>query len=119
MPTPSTHPHFPLWDLGYEPDELWDLFWPVGFQYVTPKVGGLGSSDIRKRIQLGKKCFHVFMPLITMVNQLLQPPYDACGYGPIRPCWRKVLEVRRSQKSLSRDLVESRLLTELNIQIRI
>ncbi|CAH0057995.1 unnamed protein product [Clonostachys solani] len=33
MPTPKTHPHFPLWDLGYEPDELWDLFWPGGFQF--------------------------------------------------------------------------------------
>ncbi|CAG9990781.1 unnamed protein product [Clonostachys byssicola] len=35
MPTPSSHPHFPLWDLGYEPDELWDLFWPGGFHFCN------------------------------------------------------------------------------------
>ncbi|VUC29693.1 unnamed protein product [Clonostachys rosea] len=35
MPTPSTHPHFPLWELGYEPDELWDLFWPGGFHFCN------------------------------------------------------------------------------------
>ncbi|CAH0027255.1 unnamed protein product [Clonostachys rhizophaga] len=39
MPTPSTHPNFPLWDLGYEPDELWDLFWPGGFHFCNhPKM---------------------------------------------------------------------------------
>jgi hypothetical protein len=115
MPTPSTHPHFPLWDLGYEPDELWDLFWPGGFQYVTPKVDGLGSSDICKTNPAWHTCFHIFLSLITMVDQLLQSSYDACGYGPIRPYWRKILEVRRSQESFSRDLVELRLLTEVSI----
>ncbi|GJC81511.1 hypothetical protein ColLi_04349 [Colletotrichum liriopes] len=35
MPTPQSHPEFPLWELDYEPEELWDIFWPKGFQYVS------------------------------------------------------------------------------------
>jgi hypothetical protein len=34
MPTPESHPSFPLWQVDYTPEELWDLFWPRGFQYV-------------------------------------------------------------------------------------
>ena len=26
LPTPRTHPDFPLWELGYEARELWDIF---------------------------------------------------------------------------------------------
>ncbi|KAH7160518.1 hypothetical protein B0J13DRAFT_602999 [Dactylonectria estremocensis] len=32
LPTPSSHPSFPLWKLGYQPEDLWDIFWPGGFQ---------------------------------------------------------------------------------------
>ncbi|CAG9953033.1 unnamed protein product [Clonostachys rosea f. rosea IK726] len=60
MPTPSTHPHFPLWDLGYEPDELWDLFWPGGFHLayvfsyilVTDYNGGPASAIILRCLWL-------------------------------------------------------------------
>ncbi|ETS84377.1 hypothetical protein PFICI_02402 [Pestalotiopsis fici W106-1] len=38
MPTPDTHPQFPLWDLGYEPEELWDLFWPKGWHFCNHPV---------------------------------------------------------------------------------
>lgn len=31
-PTPTTHPKFPLWQLGYTPDQVYELFWPYGFQ---------------------------------------------------------------------------------------
>ena len=34
VPTPTTHPEFPLWKLGYTPHQVYDLFWPSGFQYV-------------------------------------------------------------------------------------
>jgi hypothetical protein len=34
MPTPKSHPDFPLWDCGYTEEEIFDLFWPPGFQYV-------------------------------------------------------------------------------------
>ncbi|KAM6529230.1 hypothetical protein FALCPG4_007377 [Fusarium falciforme] len=32
LPTPTSHPSFPPWKLGYQPEELWDVFWPGGFQ---------------------------------------------------------------------------------------
>lgn len=35
-PTPQTHPQFPLWDLGYSPDEVYDLFWPAGWHFCCP-----------------------------------------------------------------------------------
>ncbi|KAF9776022.1 hypothetical protein IL306_005832 [Fusarium sp. DS 682] len=36
LPTPETHPDFPLWKLGYSPQEVYDLFWPVGWHFCTP-----------------------------------------------------------------------------------
>ena len=31
-PTPESHPDFPLWKLGYTPQQVHDTFWPYGFQ---------------------------------------------------------------------------------------
>lgn len=31
-PTPKSHPDFPLWKLGYTPQQVHDIFWPSGFQ---------------------------------------------------------------------------------------
>lgn len=28
LPTPKTHPEFPLWNLGYTPEQVYDLFFP-------------------------------------------------------------------------------------------
>ncbi len=36
LPTPETHPEFPLWALGYSPEEVYDLFWPRGFHFCCP-----------------------------------------------------------------------------------
>ncbi|KAJ0286645.1 hypothetical protein CBS470a_005756 [Colletotrichum nupharicola] len=36
VPTPQTHPNFPLWKYGYTPDEVYDLFWPVGWHFCSP-----------------------------------------------------------------------------------
>ncbi|KAF3809421.1 3-(3-hydroxy-phenyl)propionate/3-hydroxycinnamic acid hydroxylase [Colletotrichum gloeosporioides] len=36
LPTPQTHPTFPLWKYGYTPDEVYDLFWPVGWHFCSP-----------------------------------------------------------------------------------
>ncbi|KAJ0132617.1 Uncharacterized protein HZ326_24306 [Fusarium oxysporum f. sp. albedinis] len=56
IPTPKSHPYFPLWKLGYEPEEVWDIFWPEGFQSTsrlnpTPvmpvSTGRFGSADGR------------------------------------------------------------------------
>jgi 2-polyprenyl-6-methoxyphenol hydroxylase-like FAD-dependent oxidoreductase len=32
LPTPATHPDFPLWKVGYSPEQVYDAFWPSGFQ---------------------------------------------------------------------------------------
>jgi 2-polyprenyl-6-methoxyphenol hydroxylase-like FAD-dependent oxidoreductase len=31
-PTPKSHPDFPLWQLGYTPEQVHETFWPSGFQ---------------------------------------------------------------------------------------
>ena len=36
IPTPETHPDFPLWDFGLSPTEVYDLFWPKGWHFCTP-----------------------------------------------------------------------------------
>ncbi|KAF4496682.1 3-(3-hydroxy-phenyl)propionate 3-hydroxycinnamic acid hydroxylase [Fusarium agapanthi] len=36
LPTPETHPGFPLWKFGYSPQEVYDLFWPIGWHFCTP-----------------------------------------------------------------------------------
>jgi hypothetical protein len=34
IPTPETHPNFPLWKLGYTPDQVYDAFFPVAFTFI-------------------------------------------------------------------------------------
>ncbi|KAI5925442.1 monooxygenase-like protein [Camillea tinctor] len=36
LPTPQTHPDFPLWGYGYSPESVYDLFWPKGWHFCTP-----------------------------------------------------------------------------------
>jgi 2-polyprenyl-6-methoxyphenol hydroxylase-like FAD-dependent oxidoreductase len=36
LPTPASHPDFPLWKLGYSPEDVYDLFWPVGWHFCSP-----------------------------------------------------------------------------------
>jgi len=31
-PTPKSHPDFPLWKIGFSPEQVHDAFWPSGFQ---------------------------------------------------------------------------------------
>jgi hypothetical protein len=33
-PTQTTHPNFPLWELGYSPEEVYDSFFPKDFRFV-------------------------------------------------------------------------------------
>lgn len=35
-PTPKNHPTFPLWKLGYTPEQVYDLFWPKGWHFCSP-----------------------------------------------------------------------------------
>ncbi|KAI9741249.1 MAG: hypothetical protein M1834_002965 [Cirrosporium novae-zelandiae] len=34
LPTPATHPDFPLWQLGYSPEDVFGLFFPVNFRFI-------------------------------------------------------------------------------------
>jgi 2-polyprenyl-6-methoxyphenol hydroxylase-like FAD-dependent oxidoreductase len=36
LPTPETHADFPLWKLGFTPQRVYDLFWPVGWHFCSP-----------------------------------------------------------------------------------
>lgn len=36
LPTPETHPEFPLWSYGYSPDEVYDFFWPKSWHFCSP-----------------------------------------------------------------------------------
>ncbi|EXK76088.1 hypothetical protein FOQG_19154 [Fusarium oxysporum f. sp. raphani 54005] len=52
IPTPKSHPYFPLWKLGYKPEEVWDIFWPEGFHFCNDPVlpvaaGRFGPADER------------------------------------------------------------------------
>ncbi|TPX15235.1 uncharacterized protein E0L32_004512 [Thyridium curvatum] len=35
-PTPQSHPDFPLWALGYTPEQVYDLFWPRHWHFCSP-----------------------------------------------------------------------------------
>lgn len=34
LPTPETHPDFPLWTLGYSSEEVYDMFFPKDFRFL-------------------------------------------------------------------------------------
>lgn len=36
VPTPETHPAFPLWNLDFTPEAVYDLFWPKGWHFCSP-----------------------------------------------------------------------------------
>jgi hypothetical protein len=36
LPTPQTHPDFPLWRLGYTPQNVYEAFWPDGWHFCCP-----------------------------------------------------------------------------------
>lgn len=52
LPTPKTHPNFPLWQLGYTPQQVYDAFFPANFRFLCnpfrPSVcGRFGLDDDR------------------------------------------------------------------------
>mgnify|MGYP001573444410 FL=1 len=52
LPTPESHPSFPLWRLGYTPEEVYDLFFPPYFNFICdparPSVcGRFGRTEDR------------------------------------------------------------------------
>ncbi|KAF5648786.1 monooxygenase [Fusarium sp. NRRL 25303] len=51
LPTPTSHPAFPLWKLGYHPEQLWDIFWPDGFQFEYELPSGFLPDDCIKHLE--------------------------------------------------------------------
>lgn len=52
LPTPVSHPNFPLWQCGYDPEQVYDAFFPPDFRFVCnldrPAVcGRFGLRDTR------------------------------------------------------------------------
>ena len=52
LPTPETHPNFPLWKQGYSPEDVYDLFYPRDFNFICnparPSVcGRFGKTEDR------------------------------------------------------------------------
>ncbi|KAF2094411.1 FAD/NAD(P)-binding domain-containing protein [Rhizodiscina lignyota] len=52
LPTPQSHPDFPLWAKGYTPQEVYDLFFPFNFRFLcnpsrAAVCGRLGRPDDR------------------------------------------------------------------------
>ncbi|VUC22234.1 unnamed protein product [Clonostachys rosea] len=52
LPTPKTHPRFPLWERGYTPEQVYDAFFPSDFRFLCnpnrPAVcGRFGLKDDR------------------------------------------------------------------------
>jgi hypothetical protein len=52
LPTPASHPDFPLWRLGYTPEEVYDIFFPQDFNFICdptrPSVcGRFGRTEDR------------------------------------------------------------------------
>ncbi|KAH7110237.1 hypothetical protein EDB81DRAFT_927213 [Dactylonectria macrodidyma] len=49
LPTPDTHPDFPLWEKGYTPQQVYDEFFPTDFRFmcnhVRPAVCGRFGLD--------------------------------------------------------------------------
>jgi 2-polyprenyl-6-methoxyphenol hydroxylase-like FAD-dependent oxidoreductase len=52
LSTPETHPSLPLWNLGYTPEEVYDLYWPTGWHFCSPPgkptaTGRIGPHEMR------------------------------------------------------------------------
>ncbi|KAJ5180402.1 hypothetical protein N7492_003612 [Penicillium capsulatum] len=52
LPTPKSHPNFPLWELGFSPEDVYDCFFPSNFRFLcNPKrpsvCGRFGLSSDR------------------------------------------------------------------------
>lgn len=52
LPTPKSHPDFPLWSQGYSPEDVYNLFFPRDFNFICdptrPSVcGRFGRNEDR------------------------------------------------------------------------
>ncbi|KAI8711251.1 3-(3-hydroxy-phenyl)propionate/3-hydroxycinnamic acid hydroxylase [Fusarium sp. LHS14.1] len=69
LPTPTSHPSFPLWKLGYQPEQLWDIFWPGGFHFCTHSTMPIATGRFGPRQQKYWR-FEYELPLNYMPHDL-------------------------------------------------
>ncbi|KAH6970424.1 hypothetical protein BKA56DRAFT_596293 [Ilyonectria sp. MPI-CAGE-AT-0026] len=84
MPTPESHPYFPLWKLGYKPEEVWDIFWPEGFQFEYELTSETPLEEVERDVlkQLeAKMAPHLTIPTTRLRRQGVNPE------GPVRFPW--------------------------------
>ncbi|TKA60779.1 hypothetical protein B0A55_12547 [Friedmanniomyces simplex] len=84
LPTPKTHPDFPLWQLGYTPEDVYDAFFPPNFRFLCnparPSVCGrfglpgdrlwrfefvVGSAEDPARMATDEETSKIIHPYIT------------------------------------------------------
>lgn len=93
LPTPKSHPHFPLWKLGYSPSQVYDKFFPRDFSFLCnpqrPAVcGRFGlESDRLWRFEFvvtaGEDDMEMSKPemIEKVVYPYLRHPGSRYGYG--------------------------------------
>ncbi|KAI1329394.1 monooxygenase-like protein [Xylariaceae sp. FL0255] len=52
LPTSETHPHLPFWNMGLTPEDVYALFWPIGWHFASPPgkplaAGRFGPHEAR------------------------------------------------------------------------
>ena len=92
LPTPTSHPSFPLWELGYSPEDVFDLFFPSQFRFLCnprrPAVcGRFGTPEQRLWrfefvVKPGEDGEELARPesLMKIINPYLTHPGARYGY---------------------------------------
>ncbi|KAH6667368.1 hypothetical protein B0J14DRAFT_177283 [Halenospora varia] len=95
-PTPETHPDFPLWKLGYSPDQVYDAFFPQDFTFICnqdrPSVCG----------RFGLRNDHLWR--FEFVVKPGEDGYEMAKYENVKEVVYPYLTLRKGQFSLSKDL---------------
>lgn len=92
-PTPETHPEFPLWKLGYSPEEAYELFWPRNWHFCTPPgkptaTGRFGPPEDRTwRHELCQEDWDDSMDAETLFWEHITPMITRQGDGERGRCF--------------------------------
>ncbi|KAH9213520.1 hypothetical protein DL95DRAFT_302173 [Leptodontidium sp. 2 PMI_412] len=96
LPTPESHPDFPLWRLGYTPDQVYDAFFPKDFTFICnpdrPSV--CGRFGLRND----------YLWRFEFVVKPGEDGYEMAKYENVKEVVYPYLTLRKEQFSLSKDL---------------
>ncbi|KAK5995929.1 3-(3-hydroxy-phenyl)propionate/3-hydroxycinnamic acid hydroxylase-like protein [Cladobotryum mycophilum] len=96
LPTPESHPDFPLWKLGHSPEDVFDLFFPKNFRFLcnpdrAAVCGRFGLAEdrlwrfeLREDVHYPEDCIEVlrcrpFMFAARSCNKWAQDRVVLCG----------------------------------------